>query len=194
MGRKKGFIREEALQKAQEAFWVHGYESTSMKILAKEMGINPFSIYDAFGSKEKLYCEILSNYHGANLEFLKSIFNAPVPPLQKVKNLFDYVKQEIIRDTKGQGCMIVNAIGELGGTMPSVDTIIAQNEKDVMALFEKTVVEGQNNGEFRSTCSAKQLAAFLFASFQGMRTFGKINRSDDLINGIRDSIITSIAK
>ncbi|MGB6151859.1 MAG: TetR/AcrR family transcriptional regulator [Pricia sp.] len=193
MGRKKEFVREEALQKAKEVFWQYGYESTSMKTLAKGMAMNPFSIYQAFGSKEKLYCEILSNYHGSNFAFLTSIFDAPVSPLQKVKNLFEHVKQEIIKDTQGNGCMMVNAIGELCGHLESVDAIIAQNEREVMALFEKTVRQGQEQGEFDTKSSSQQLSAFLFASFQGMRTFGKINRSDHLINGVKNSIITAIS-
>jgi len=50
MARKKEYREEEVIEKAMNLFWRNGYESTSMQMLEKEMGINKFSIYASFGS------------------------------------------------------------------------------------------------------------------------------------------------
>jgi len=52
MARKKEYIEEEVIENAMYLFWQNGYENTSMKMLEQEMGINKFSIYSSFGSKQ----------------------------------------------------------------------------------------------------------------------------------------------
>jgi AcrR family transcriptional regulator len=39
-------------------FWRNGYESTSVRMLEKEMGINQFSIYASFGSKQGVFLKV----------------------------------------------------------------------------------------------------------------------------------------
>ena len=54
-GRPRSFDREAALNAAMEVFWTKGYESASISDLTAAMGINPPSLYAAFGDKEKLF-------------------------------------------------------------------------------------------------------------------------------------------
>lgn len=64
-GRPRAFDRDEALQKAQALFHAHGYEGVGVAALAEAMGINPPSLYAAFGNKAALYEEVLARYHCA---------------------------------------------------------------------------------------------------------------------------------
>ncbi|WP_280301617.1 TetR/AcrR family transcriptional regulator [Nocardia abscessus] len=54
-GRPRAFDRTEALHRAMEVFWEHGYEGASMSDLTTAMGINSPSLYAAFGGKEQLF-------------------------------------------------------------------------------------------------------------------------------------------
>lgn len=62
MARKKKYNEEEVVEKAMNIFWKNGYKATSMKMLEEEMGINKFSIYASFGSKNGLFIESLKQY------------------------------------------------------------------------------------------------------------------------------------
>lgn len=64
MARKKEYIEDEVIERAMNLFWRNGYESTSMQMLEKEMGINKFSIYSSFGSKHGVFLESLKSYKG----------------------------------------------------------------------------------------------------------------------------------
>lgn len=61
-GRPRSFDRTEALEKAMEVFWKHGFEGSSLTDLTSAMGINSPSLYAAFGSKEALYLEAVRHY------------------------------------------------------------------------------------------------------------------------------------
>jgi AcrR family transcriptional regulator len=62
VGRPRAFDRDAALDRALEVFWRQGYEGTSVAELTKAMGINPPSLYAAFGNKEGLFREALDRY------------------------------------------------------------------------------------------------------------------------------------
>lgn len=61
-GRPRSFDRTEALKRAMEVFWQHGFEGSSMTDLTAAMGINSPSLYAAFGSKEALYLEAVRHF------------------------------------------------------------------------------------------------------------------------------------
>src|SRR5688500_13596233 len=64
-GRPRSFDRDTALGQAMEVFWAKGYEGTSISDLTEAMGINPPSLYAAFGDKERLFLEAIDRYQVA---------------------------------------------------------------------------------------------------------------------------------
>ena len=61
-GRKRAFDDQVALHTAMELFWRQGYEGTSIADLTQALGINPPSLYAAFGSKRELFEKALDRY------------------------------------------------------------------------------------------------------------------------------------
>lgn len=61
-GRPLGFDRDAALLVAQHAFWRSGFRATSVAGLTSAMGINPPSLYAAFGDKQRLFDEAAGRY------------------------------------------------------------------------------------------------------------------------------------
>ena len=59
MGRPREFDVERALDRALDVFWRNGYEGASIADLTAAMGINPPSLYAAFGNKEGLFLAAL---------------------------------------------------------------------------------------------------------------------------------------
>ena len=62
IGRPRNFDMNEALDRALDVFWRKGYEGASVSDLTVAMGINPPSLYAAFGNKEGLFRKALDRY------------------------------------------------------------------------------------------------------------------------------------
>src|ERR1022692_2930864 len=50
-GRPKGFIPDEALDRAVEMFWEHGYEGVDVERIARAVNVTKPALYRAFGDK-----------------------------------------------------------------------------------------------------------------------------------------------
>src|SRR5919106_255484 len=77
VGRPRAFDKDEALDQAMEVFWRKGYEGASLSDLTKAMGINPPSLYAAFGNKEGLLNAALDRYAEQRKGFLRTAFGEP---------------------------------------------------------------------------------------------------------------------
>jgi AcrR family transcriptional regulator len=69
MGRPREFDADKALDQALNVFWRNGYEGASIADLTSAMGINPPSLYAAFGNKEGLFRKALDRYVQRGTEF-----------------------------------------------------------------------------------------------------------------------------
>jgi TetR/AcrR family transcriptional repressor of nem operon len=58
-------------------FWTRGFEQTSVRDLAEQMGITGASLYNAFGDKRSLYRQAFADY-------LEQTVHEPVARLEKL--------------------------------------------------------------------------------------------------------------
>src|SRR3977135_3622143 len=77
MGRPRAFDMDEALERALQVFWRKGYEGASLTDLTEAMGINPPSLYAAFGNKEGLFRKALDRYAVRRTAFWDEALAAP---------------------------------------------------------------------------------------------------------------------
>ena len=77
MGRPRAFDCDIALDQAMEVFWRHGYEGATIAQLTDAMGINPPSLYAAFGSKEGLLKAALDRYTARRAAWMDDVLSAP---------------------------------------------------------------------------------------------------------------------
>ncbi len=127
MARKKAYREDLVIEKAMNLFWRNGYEGTSMQMLEKEMGINKFSIYSSFGSKNGVFLESIACYK-KKLYKLVNELKATQKGVAGIKEYF-YNFITFTRETEyGKGCLVTNTANEIG---PDAD----QGIKDALASF-----------------------------------------------------------
>jgi AcrR family transcriptional regulator len=107
MARPSSFDRDTALACALEAFWQHGYDQTSISDLTEAMGINPPSLYAAFGDKQTLFDEVVERYQSDPTNFIAAALAEPTAPAAAARLLHDAADQ-YTRGDRPHGCMVLS--------------------------------------------------------------------------------------
>ncbi|MEV4951369.1 TetR/AcrR family transcriptional regulator [Paenarthrobacter nitroguajacolicus] len=166
-GRKRGFDDQAALQAAMELFWRQGYEGTSVADLTQALGINPPSLYAAFGSKRELFEKTLDRYMCERTVQLDDAMSRPTAHEAVLTLLTGRVD---VFTSQGQpfGCMTIQA-GLASGEphRDIVDLLAAARERmrrTVLDRLEKALADGDLPAG--TDCTA--LARYVMSAIYGL--------------------------
>ncbi|MEY4515092.1 MAG: hypothetical protein RLZZ450_7214 [Pseudomonadota bacterium] len=167
-GRPRRFDRDQALDAAMLLFWRHGYEGASIAQLTQAMGVNPPSLYAAFGSKEQLYIATLHHYlstvGGAGIGGLET---APTAR-EGVAHLLREAAKAFTRPSYPPGCMI--AVGSLRCSLENqvTERETAALRKLSQEVLTRRLVRARTEGELPARTPVKSLAAYYAAVVEGL--------------------------
>ncbi|MCC3304095.1 TetR/AcrR family transcriptional regulator [Sneathiella sp. HT1-7] len=189
MARTKCFNRDEALEKAMQAFWAKGYEATSVQDLVDCMGINRGSLYDTFGDKHQLFLEALDQYGTGAL--LRTDVLRQDGDAREILSRFMYVfMQKQVMDPKRRGCFMTNAAVELCSRDDECAERVRVFFEDMEDALKELISRGQRDGTFKTKRDAASLAAFFVGVMQGMRVVGKVNPNEKVLGPMVDVALT----
>src|SRR5579872_4792689 len=106
-GRIRQFDPAEALDRALDVFWEHGYEGATLPALTKAMGINRPSLYAAFGNKEQLFHKALDRYQTGPQSFVNEALKKPTARAVAEAIFAGFARMQRDR-TSARGCLIVS--------------------------------------------------------------------------------------
>jgi TetR/AcrR family transcriptional regulator, transcriptional repressor for nem operon len=168
MVRPREFDRDEALERALRVFWAKGYASTSTDDLLAAMNIGRQSLYNAFGDKRSLYLEALERYQSESTSAHLARLNGNASPLGGIEALL----LGLVADDDGEralGCMGVGAVSEFGSADPELAALRAKVGPRLSRRLVERIREGQASGEIDAALDARQAAAFLQMTMQGIQ-------------------------
>jgi len=177
MGRKKHFVPKRVIDKAIGVFMSRGYEATSIKDLVDATGVHPGSLYNAFGSKKRLFEEALdrfdaiSPFHG----LLDQAERDNVSARETIRMLFEGMVDPVRPPGGYESCLITSATAELGKGNPALAQRLQRSFDQMEARLCELVRRGQAIGEIASTRDAGDLGRLLFSVLQGMTLLVKLN-------------------
>lgn len=106
IGRPRQFDPDEALDRALDVFWRHGYEGATLEELTAAMGINRPSLYAAFGSKEELFRKALDRYVNGPAGYVREALALPTARAA-VAALFAGAIRTLCDKKNPGGCLVV---------------------------------------------------------------------------------------
>ncbi|MFE3559782.1 TetR/AcrR family transcriptional regulator [Streptomyces sp. NPDC059193] len=166
-GRRRAFDRDAALDIAMNMFWSRGYAGTSVADLTAAMGINPPSLYSAFGNKRALFEETLQRYAGECARYVTEAMAEPTARAAALRFLTATVEAATQPD-RPAGCLAVQ-----GGLA------CAEEDREVVELlvayragtrhmlldrFEKAVADG----DLPPSADCPALARYVIAAAEGL--------------------------
>jgi TetR/AcrR family transcriptional repressor of nem operon len=168
MGRRKSYDRDVLLGKAMEVFRDHGFAGTSAEMLVEELGVNRFSLYAEFGSKQGLFDAVLQRYDDEVVDRNFGPLEEPDAGVDEIRALLKFFGIARKSPAWGRGCLLCNTAVEFGPEDPSGAGFVQRYFHRVSASFLSALENAQNNGELCNSVIPEKEAGFFTASVLGM--------------------------
>lgn len=167
MGRAKTYDRDTVLRKAMELFWAQGYAATSTKALAEHMGVNAYSLFAEFESKQGLYEAALALYRREVVAGIFAPLARPDAAIEEVLALLDIFAERACAPGANRGCLASNVGCERAASDPTTQAYFADHLEHIETLLRKALVNAQARGELRADVSCVDRARLLAIAVLG---------------------------
>lgn len=177
-GKPLSFDRDQALKRAMEFFWIHGYEASGITALIESMGIPRQSFYNTFGSKEEIFIESMDLYSADLHQSLRKAIDGANTPFEKIDRLFEMWEQ-----MGSSGCFLGNCVAEFGSTNGRVSERMATKLQSIRGVFSDIFQEAMDRGDLPADRDAQVMASTLMTYSQGLALISKIVTDKDQRRG-----------
>jgi TetR/AcrR family transcriptional repressor of nem operon len=178
VGRPAGFERGEAVRAAMHLLWKRGYLSVTARELADAIGVQRSSFYNSFGSRAKLFAEVLAMYAAEAPDAALDRVVPGDPVLPVVAQVFRHACRACAADEQARGCLVCNSVSELVGVEAKVGELVAAGVEARIASFERLLRQAVKQGEMPAPPDIKAAARATMAFLVGLNTLSKIVRSE----------------
>ena len=166
-GRPRSFDRGAALEAAMDVFWRKGFEATSISDLTEAMGINPPSLYSAFGDKEKLFLEAIESY--AQRRGDSCPYEEEATARGAIQRLLEYMANDLSESSSHpRGCLMMMAAATSANASASLQKILTQKRLAARDHLRLRIKRGIEEGDVPPGTDATALADFYSTVMTGM--------------------------
>lgn len=182
--RPREFDEATALDAAMHCFWAKGFEATSVRELAADMGITGTSLYNAFGDKKSLYRRALAHYLDQSVRERITRLEGSLPPAEAVAAFFAEVIDRSMRDRECKGCMLVNTALEVAPHDADMRRFVADELSLIEAFFRRCVERTQRAEILATEVDAESLGRLLLGVLLGIRVLARTRPQRALLEGV----------
>jgi TetR/AcrR family transcriptional repressor of nem operon len=183
MARPREFDEDAVLDAAMNCFWERGFEATSVRELAAEMGIASPSLYNAFGDKRALFRRVLEHYsHFARARIAR--LESTLPPKEAVRAFITKIIEHSLDDQDRRGCLLVNSALEIAPHDAVIGSDIADRIGEIEAFFQRSIAAAQTDGTIPPERGADDLARLMLGVLLGIRVLARSKPDRALLEGV----------
>lgn len=168
MGRPKTYEREDVARKAMELFWARGFNETSTKDLADHMGINVYSLFAEFESKQGLYEAALDVYKREVVASNFSALDSADAGLDEIVALLDLFADIADRPPARRGCFMCNTATERAPSDRASQRCVATHFAHTEKAFRNALSNAKARSELRADVSCTDHGKLLTATVVGL--------------------------
>ena len=110
MARPREFDVDQALDRATEVFWTHGYEATSVQDLVDALGVNRASLYGTFGDKAQLFEAVLDRYGRHVNGLVERALAPPASGAEAIRTWFQELIRMVTQPGGPRGCLFIGSV------------------------------------------------------------------------------------
>jgi TetR/AcrR family transcriptional repressor of nem operon len=188
MSRHAEYDRNTVIAQATAVFWDQGYGKTSVGDIVKATGLQPGSLYAAFGNKKGLFLEVLDQYNQGFIVRIRQLRAEEGASIGKIHGLLRQMVDEAATGEADRGCLNVNALLEMSRHDPEIANRLQGYNAELRKAFAWIVKDAQAEGDVPADRNANELATFVINNIWGLRVMCK-SRPD---RGSLDAIVTGV--
>jgi AcrR family transcriptional regulator len=144
-GRPRAFDVDEALERAVDVFWRHGFEGASLTDLTAAMGINKPSLYSVFGSKDELFRRAVAHYAAHDMAYARDALAKPTA-YEVARTFLRENTIALTRPGRPPGCLSIQGGVSCGSDHSQIAEFLAASrragEDALAARFARAVADG----------------------------------------------------
>ncbi len=156
IGRPREFDFENALDRALLVFWRNGYEGASIADLTEAMGINPPSLYAAFGNKEGLFRKVVDRYVERHACFWEVARAAPTARAM-VEHLLRASADFVTDEANPKGCLFVRGPMACSEAANKIRDELVTRRATGEAMLRERLERAVNAGEMSTGARSRRL-------------------------------------
>ncbi|MBC3361512.1 TetR/AcrR family transcriptional regulator [Pseudomonas sp. SWRI154] len=191
-GRPRTFDRDQALLRALTVFWKRGYEPASVTELCAAMGINPPSLYAAFGNKAKLFLEAVEHYETTFWDATWERMDSEPDVVRAIRDFFHTSASILTEPLAPCGCMVVLAavnVSDDAGEVPAALKALRQEGRDCL---QQRLDRAVDDGQLKPGTDTRILASALNTLLEGMSLQAHDAASREDLEGIAATAVAML--
>ena len=167
IGRPRAFDVEQALDRALDVFWRKGYEGATLCDLTAAMGINPPSLYAAFGNKEGLFRKAIDRYWDLQAAARDEALSAPTAR-EVAERLLKGTAKFLGDPCHPKGCFAVQGALACGADAECVRRELEARRGASQAQIRERLKRAKKDGDLPADADPAALARYLSTVIEGM--------------------------
>lgn len=179
---KAKFNKRDIIDKAIKLFWQNGFSASSMQQVVKATGLQPGSIYHAFGNKEGLFREALESYADKSITHISTTLeNAP----SIGEGICTFLEEKIKDSTQDNysSCFLVKTRLELAAEGGELHNLASDKLDEIEAVFRRYIEK-----EYDKECCQQRAVSIMLHIF-GLRVYGyQQDSANRMRQGLREGL------
>src|SRR5258705_12971315 len=167
MGRPRAFDMDQALQHALHVFWRKGYEGASLADLPEAMGINPPSLYAAFGNKEGLFRKAVDRYVAERGKHWDEALSEPTARAS-VDRLMRRGADALTDKCNPGGCLLVHGALSCSDEAAPIKRELARRRATGEVRLRERFDRAKSDGDLPADVDSADLARYVMTMMEGM--------------------------
>ncbi len=165
-------------------FWKRGYDATSVADLAEGLGINPPSLYAAFGDKRHLFLEAVERYADRYGCFLPKALQRGATAHQSITEMLEDAADAYSLPDCPRGCMVITAATNCTPASADIADDLHARRVASHAAIRARLERGQIDGDLSDIADTGALADFYAATIYGLSVSARDGASRDALRRI----------
>lgn len=186
-GRPRGFDRQAALEKAMDVFWARGYAGASIAELTEAMGINPPSLYAAFGSKEELFKEAVRLYVETDDSCTLAMLEGDLSTRESIAAMLVACARSCAVPGKPAGCFLMLGAANGGPETDAAQDYLCDRRRDMGERIRLRLARGVADGELPPGLDLARVTAYFATVIKGMSIEARDGADIHTLSGVARS-------